>query len=147
LDTGFFAGADAGGVFGRAEIENEFGTYYEETDLGLVVVQVFFLGVIDAVIVGCRGEVGLGMDFGESPGFAAVVGEGQVGAVLVGMFVVAAGDYSVSRVAESYGEDSGGVGAVDYGSVEDLPGLATVGGVEDSGGATAGGEPDVGVWG
>src|ERR1700693_5411821 len=61
------------------------------------------------------------------------------------MFVVAAGNYAVSWVAEGYGEDSGGVGAVEYGSVGDLPGLAAVWGVEDAGGAATGGEPDVGV--
>jgi len=111
--------------------------------LGPVVVQGLALGISFAAIIGCGGEVGLGADGGERPGFAAVVGEGEVRAVLVGMFVVAAGDYAVQRVAESYGEDSGRVLAVDYGSVEDLPGLSAVGGVEDAGGAAAGGEPDV----
>ena len=63
------------------------------------------------------------------------------------MLVVASGDYSMERIAERDGEDSGGVGSVDDGSVEDLPGLAAVGGVEDAGGFAAGGEPDVGVGG
>src|SRR2546428_11705043 len=61
------------------------------------------------------------------------------------MFVVGSGDYGVSCVAESYGEDSGGVGAVKDGSVDDLPGLAAVGGVEDAGDFASGGEPDVAV--
>ena len=87
------------------------------------------------------------MEGSDSPGVAAVVGEGEVGAVLVGMFVVAAGDDAVGGVTEGDGEDSGGVGAVDDGSVEDLPGLAAIGGVEDAGGAASGGEPDVGVGG
>jgi hypothetical protein len=86
LNAGFFAGADAGGILWWAEIEDEFGTYYKEADLGLVVVQVFFVGIfyaaivavaiIAAAIVGGSGEVGLGVDLGESPGLAAVVGEG-----------------------------------------------------------------------
>jgi hypothetical protein len=86
LDSGFFAGADAGGIFGWAEIEDEFGAYYKEADMGLVVVQVFFVGIfyaaiiavaiIAVAIIGGSGEVGLGVDFGESPGLAAVVGEG-----------------------------------------------------------------------
>jgi len=63
------------------------------------------------------------------------------------MLVVASGDYSMERIAERDGEDSGGVGSVDDGSVEDLPGLAAVWRVEDSGSFAAGGEPDVGVGG
>ncbi len=89
----------------------------------------------------------MGVDLGESPGCAAVAGEGEVGAVLAGVFVVAAGDYAVIGVAERNGENSGGVGAVEDWGVEDLPGLAAVWGVEDSGCLTAGGEPDVGVGG
>ena len=61
------------------------------------------------------------------------------------MFVVAAGDYAVGFVAEGDGEDSGGVGAVEDWSVENLPGLAPVGGMEDASGAASGGEPDVGI--
>ena len=81
LNAGFFAGADAGGILWWAEIEDEFGTYYKEADLGLVVVQVFFVGIfyaaiIAVAIIGGSGEVGLGVDFGESPSLAAVVGEG-----------------------------------------------------------------------
>ena len=67
----------------------------------------------------------------------------RLGPSWFGMFVVAAGDYAVSCVAEGDGEDSGGVGAVEDGGVEDLPGLSAVGGVEDAGGAASGGEPDV----
>jgi len=51
----------------------------------------------------------------------------------------------VGWIAEGDGEDSGGVGAVDDGSVEDLPSLAAVGGVEDAGGCASSGEPDVGI--
>ena len=145
LDCGFFAGADSGGISWRAEVEEEFGGYEEDAGLGLVVVKIFGLGIFDAAIVGCGGEVGLGADWRKGPGFAAVVGEGEIGAVLVGVFVVASGDYAVQGIAESDGEDSGGILAVDDGGVEDLPGLAAVGGVEDAGGAAAGGEPDVGV--
>jgi len=84
-------------------------------------------------------------NFGDGPGFAAVGGEGEVGAVLIGMFVVAAGDDAVVGVAEGDGEDAGGIGAVRDGSVEDLPGVAAIGGVKDAGGFAAGGEPDVGI--
>src|SRR5258706_5645931 len=61
------------------------------------------------------------------------------------MLVVSTGEHAVNCVAECDGEDSGGVGSVDDGTVEDLPGLAAVRGVEDAGGAASGGEPDVGI--
>ena len=138
MDCGVLRGAYAGGSFGWAEIENEILAYQEDSDLGLISF---------ALIVGGGGEVGLGVDWGEDPGFAAVAGEGKVGAVLAGMFVVAAGDYAVIGIAESDGEDSGGVGAVEDWSVEDLPGLAAIGGVEDAGCFAACSEPDVGVGG
>ena len=111
----------------------------------MIVVEVWAFGILVVAIVGGRGEIGLGMDLREGPGFAAVVSEGEVGAILVGMFVVAAGNDAVERVAKGDGKDSGGSGAVDDGSVEDLPGLAVVGGVEDAGDCAASGEPEVGV--
>ena len=79
----------------------------------------------------------------ERPGFAAILGEGQVGAVAVRMLVVAAGDYSVSRVAEGDGENTGRFRAVEDGSGEDLPGFAAVWGVEDARSFAAAAEPDV----
>jgi len=138
FDAGFFRWADAGGIFGGTEIVDEFGA--DEKDARVILVCGF-------AVVGYGGVIGLGEDFGEGPGFAGVGGEGEVGAVLLGVFVVAAGDYAVGWVAESDGEDSGGIGAVNERSVEDFPGLTAVGGVEDAGDAAAGGEPDVGVGG
>ena len=84
-------------------------------------------------------------DIRECPGFAAVIGESEVGAILVGMFIVSTGDHAVVGVAERDGENAGGLGAVEDGGVEDLPGLAAVGGVKDAGDFAAGREPDVGV--
>jgi len=105
------------------------------------------LRVSRLAVVGCCREIDLMMQRGQSPGFAAVFREGEVGAVIVGMFVVAAGDYSVLGVAEGDRENSGGIGAVDDWSVRDLPGLSAIGGVEDAGGFASSGEPDVGVGG
>ena len=108
---------------------------------------VFFYWSYWSPVVGYGGEIGQGAERGESPSLAAVGGKSEVGAVPVGMFVVASGDHAVSDVAKRDGEDSGGVGAVDDGRIGDLPGLSAVGGVEDAGGAASGGEPDVGVGG
>ena len=99
------------------------------------------------MIVGDGREIGLGEDLGERPGLAAVVGEGEVRSVLVGMFVITSGDDAVKRVAESDGKDAGGIGAVEDRGVEDLPGASAVGGVEDAGSAASGGEPDIGIGG
>lgn len=85
------------------------------------------------------------MEFREVPGFASVVGEGEVGSVGGGVLVVSTGDYAFAGVAEGDRKNSGGVGAVNDGSVEDLPGSAVIGGVEDAGGFASGGEPDVGI--
>src|SRR5207245_11184054 len=127
------------------KIVNEYGADDKEAEVGLVLVQVFGVGTSVFAVVGDGGVVGLRFDLRYGPGFAGVVGEGEVGAVLVGMFVVAAGDHAVSWIAKGDGEDSGGVGAVEDGSVEDLPGLAAVGGVKDAGCFATGGEPDVGI--
>ena len=99
------------------------------------------------MVVGDSGEVCLRVDIGESPGFAAIVGEGEVRAVVARMFVVTSGDDAVLRVAEGDGEDSSRVGAVEDRSVDDLPGLSAVGRVKHAGDFAAGGEPDVGVGG
>src|ERR1700722_4831781 len=77
------------------------------------------------------------------PGEATVVGEGEIGAILVGMFVVAACDDSVEYVAESDGENASGVLAVGDGGFGDGPGFARVGGVKYAGGFSSGSEPDI----
>jgi hypothetical protein len=50
-------------------------------------------------------------------------------------------------IAEGDGEDAGRIGAVEDRSVEDVPRLSAVCRVEDAGGLTSGGKPDVGVGG
>ena len=129
--------ADSRGILGRAEIEDEVLSDDEEA---FSVVSSYW-----SAVVGYGGEVGQGAKRGESPRLAAVGGKGQVGAVPLGMLVVASGDHAVSCVAEGDGEDAGGVGTLEDGSVGDLPSLAAVGGVEDAGDAASSGEPDVGV--
>ena len=102
---------------------------------------------LGAVVVSDGGKISLRVEGGKTPGFAGVIGEGKIGAIVVGMFVVASGDYSVAGVAEGDGENSGGILAVKDGGVEDFPGLAAVRGVEDAGGFAASGEPKVGIGG
>src|SRR5208283_79711 len=161
LYSQLFFGGDAGRVGGREEVEDEVLANEEESlrrrrlharllSCAFCTGSILLLqdcGLVHAAVVGGAGKVCERMDCGESPGFAAVIGEGEVGAVVVGIFVVAASDNSVQRVAEGDGENSGGVGAVEDGSIEDLPGLSAIGRVEDAGGAASGGEPDVGVGG
>ena len=135
--TGLLVRADAGGLFRWVEVIDEFGTDDEEAVVAFAVLPV----------VGYRGVIGVRECVGECPSFTGVGGEGEVGAVLVGMFVVSAGDYTVRWVVESYGEDAGGVGAVEDRGVEDLPRLSAVGRMKNAGHAAAGGEPDVRVGG
>jgi hypothetical protein len=143
LNAGLFGWADAGGVLGRMEVEYEFGVGEEQADVSLVIL--FILGgeCSEFAVVRDSGEVGLREDFGESPGLAAVGGGGEVRAIVVGMFVVSAGDDAVVCVAKGDREDSGGIGSVGNGGAEDLPGASAVSGVEDTGRFAAGGEPDV----
>ena len=88
-------------------------------------------------------KVKLRGDVCEGPSAAAVVSEGEVGAVFLGMLVVATGDDAVFRVAESDGEDASGVGSVDDGSFGDSPALAGVGGAKYAGGFPSGSKPDI----
>ncbi len=140
LGVGFFLGADAGGILGRAKIVDEFGSDQEEAAAGFVSVS-----AAGIAIVGYGGVIRLRENFGEGPGFTGVGGEGEVGTVSLGKFVISTGDYAVSLVAEGDGEDSGGIRAAGDGSIEDFPGAAAVRGVEDAGGFAASGEPNVGV--
>src|SRR5947209_3278180 len=143
----FLTGTDAYGIGGRAKVIDEFWSNEEEAEVGLVLIEVWRIGRSLFAIVSDGGVIGLRGDFGKRPGFAGIVGECEVGAVLFGMFVVSAGDDAVEWVAKGDGENSGRVWAVDDRRVEDLPGLAAVGRVEDAGGFAAGGEPDVGIGG
>src|ERR1700722_336123 len=61
------------------------------------------------------------------------------------MFVVSAGDHSMSGVTEGDGENAGGVWAVDHRRVSDCPGSAGIGGMEYASDLAAGREPDIGV--
>jgi len=98
-------------------------------------------------IVGDGGEIGLRMDGGKFPSFAAVACKGEVWAVVLGMLVVSSGDYAVKGVAESDGENACGFGTMEDWSRGDFPRLATIRGMKDASGFASGGEPDVGVGG
>jgi hypothetical protein len=100
---------------------------------------------VDPAVIGYGGEVGEGMEVGECPGLASVFRESEIRAIILGMFVIASGDYTVGCVAKGDGEDSGGVRSMQDRSVVDLPGLSAVGRVEDAGRLAPSGEPDVEV--
>src|SRR6266576_833296 len=151
---------DAVGIVRPAEVEDEVFSHDEKTLWRDWLGQPFpdpFLGLlfgllpegcsIHLLVVGHSGKVCLRMQFGERPRLAAILSEGQVGAVVVGTFVVAAGDDTVMRVAEGDGEDTGGFGTVEDGSVEGLPGFSVVWGVEDAGCFAASRAPDVWIGG
>src|SRR5271165_1644799 len=132
----------------RAEVEDEVLTDEEEAlrgDRFVPCLLSFGLGLgsnrllpncllIDFAVVSHRGEICLRMNRGKRPCLAAVLGEGEVGPIVVGMFVVASGDHAMQRVAERDGENAGRVGTMQDGGVEDLPSFAAVGGVNDAGG-------------
>ena len=103
LGVGVFLSTDARGIFWRPKIIDEFGANekYPFPDL------LFFTTVPAFVIVGDRGVIGLWKDLRKSPAFSAVVSKSQVWTVLFWQFVVAAGDHTVGRVAESDGKNSG----------------------------------------
>src|SRR5579864_225848 len=151
---------DAAGIVGRAEIKDEvfshdekalwrdwFGQFFSDPFRGLLLGLLPEGCSIHLLVVGHGREICLRMQVGERPRLAAIRGESQVGAVVIGMLVVAAGDDAVTRVAEGDGEDAGGFWTVEDGSVEGLPGFSAVRGVEDAGGFAAGGEPGVGIGG
>ena len=96
---------DAVGIVRPAEVEDEVFSHDEKTLWRDWLGQPFphpFLGLlfgllpegcsIHLLVVGHSGKVCLRMQFGERPRLAAILSEGQVGAVVVGTFVVAAGD-------------------------------------------------------
>ncbi len=129
LGVGFLVRADAGRILRWAEIVNEFGADEEEAVsdfVFIIIIITAFIIAFSVAIVGDGGVIGLREDFGESLGFAAVACEGEIGTILLGQFVISAGDYAVGCVAEGDGEGAGGVGAMSDGSVEDLPGVTTV---------------------
>src|ERR1700732_4752161 len=128
LNGGFLRVTDAGGVFGWAEIIEGLGGREEESDVGLIFVQGLGGGSEGFAIVGHCGVIGLGEKLGKGPCFPSVGGEGEVRAVLIGMFVVTTGNDAVERVAKGDGKDAGGIRAVSDGSIGDLPGAAAVGG-------------------
>ena len=98
----------------------------------------------DAVAVeGHSGKISLRRGGGEFPGMAAVAGEGEVLAVLLGMLVISTGDDAVFGIAKGDGENSGGGGTVDDGSFGDIPSLAGVGRAEYASGFASGSKPHV----
>src|ERR1700722_329341 len=144
-DPGFPQGADAGGVLGRAKIKEEFRGCDEETEIGLIFVQSRGCGGYGLLVVGDGGKIGLREDLGKCPGLAAILGKREVGAVAVRMFVIAAGDDAVQRIAKCDGKDTCRLGTMDDGSIEDLPRATAVRRVEDARGFASSREPEVGI--
>src|SRR5215472_8478707 len=93
----------------------------------------------------CREKAPRGGGPLEIPGLSAIAGKSQVGNVVARMLIVAADDNAVQRVAKCNGENAGGVGTVDERSIDDSPGLTTVGRMEDAGGFASGGKPNVAI--
>jgi hypothetical protein len=79
------------------------------------------------MVVRHGGEKCLRMKIGKRPSFAAVLAEGEVGAIIVGTLVVASSDNAMQRVAERDGENARRVGTMQNWRVEDLPGFARSG--------------------
>jgi len=94
---------------------------------------------------GYGGNISLRRDGGQSPGEAAIIGKGQVGAALLGIPVVSTSDHAMDRVAEGDGGDSQGFIAVDDGGLDDRPCLARVGRTKYPRDLAPGSEPDVGL--
>src|SRR4029077_3756390 len=90
-----------------------------------------------------RGKVGLRAQGRKLPGLTTIFAKREIGTILFGLFVVAAGNDAMSGVIESDGEYSSRVRPVNDWRFPDLPAESAVGGVEDTGGTASGGKPDV----
>jgi len=90
-----------------------------------------------------RGKEEGEMDGNRLPGGSPVIAGGEIGAALLGVQVVSAHNDSVAGIAEGDGENAGRSRAVHDGRFGGVPGLAAIGGAQDSGCGAAGREPNV----
>src|SRR6266699_2749041 len=79
------------------------------------------------------------------PALTAIFSERQIGSIAVGLLVVAASNHSMQRIAKRNRKDPCGIQTMNHGSVENLPALPVIAGMEHARNRASGGEPDVGV--
>ncbi len=130
FETGIFGRVDFARVQGQAQIEDGVGGHNKNA---------LFVRAVESD----RGKIGLRAQGRKFPSLAPIFAEGEIGTILFGLLVVAAGNDAMGSVGESDGEYSSGAGPVNDRGFGRLPALSAVDGVEDTGGTASAGKPDV----
>src|SRR6202451_14819 len=120
----------------HAQIENKAGIHGKNR---------IFIIPASLGIVSHRGKVRLRMNSRNGPRSAAVMRECEVGTILIGMLVVAAGNRAVQSIAKDDRENSSRVRAMCNGRLRDQPSLSPIRRVENSRRRTSRSEPNVGI--